>query len=133
MREGIVPRSRADGDRIPPTISAALDLVERISEQLAAQAGGGADKRTRARGARPPAITTLDLVDRMDGDVLLPLPVVSEITSLSEPTIKKWVKEGKFPPSVHLSDKEGQDATPAVAWSAREVFAWVQARKDKRA
>lgn len=82
----------------------------------------------RPQRGRIPTTETIDLVQRMGGDVLIGMPVVCEITSLTLPTIKKWCKEGRFPEPARLADT----ANPPVAWSLREVLAWVEGRKDAR-
>ncbi|MGV3511852.1 MAG: helix-turn-helix transcriptional regulator [Novosphingobium sp.] len=50
---------------------------------------------------------------------LLNVRQVSEQTSLSVPTIYRWMKDGRFPKSLPLGGKR-------VAWTEADIEAWKQ-------
>lgn len=50
---------------------------------------------------------------------LLNVRQVSEQTSLSVPTIYRWMKQGRFPKSLALGGKR-------VAWTQADIEAWKQ-------
>ena len=56
-----------------------------------------------------------------DSDALIALPEVKRLTSLSKPTIYKFVRLGRFPRQVRVSDNR-------VAWRRGDVLAWIQGR-----
>jgi prophage regulatory protein len=53
-------------------------------------------------------------------------PVVREITSLSDSTVRRLELAGDFPRRIKLSKS-------AVGWDEREVLAWIEARKNEGA
>jgi prophage regulatory protein len=53
--------------------------------------------------------------------MLMKLPQVMEITTLSRSTIYSWIKAGSFPAPIKLGPR-------SVAWLKEEVDAWVTAR-----
>ena len=56
--------------------------------------------------------------------MLMKLPRVMEITTLSRSTIYNWIRAGSFPAPVKLGPR-------SVAWLKEEVDAWVTARVAK--
>lgn len=61
-------------------------------------------------------------------DTLIRLPVVLEKTGLSKSTIRRLIKDKKFPEQKKLLDSEARNSP--VAWSLNEVQAWIEERKN---
>ena len=58
-------------------------------------------------------------------DRLLTVEEVSARVRLSKPTIYKLIRQGQFPPQLHLCANK-------VAWIQREVDEWLAARAEAR-
>ncbi|MCZ4321420.1 helix-turn-helix transcriptional regulator [Pseudomonas anguilliseptica] len=61
-------------------------------------------------------------------DTLIRLPEVTKKTGLSKSTIRRLMKDKKFPEQKKLLDSEARNSP--VAWSLNEVQAWIEERKN---
>lgn len=69
------------------------------------------------------AMTARTLNDRPpEPDRLLSIRAVSELTSLSEPTIRRYVRAGTFPRSTKIGPNRS-------AWSLQQVTRWIEEKK----
>jgi prophage regulatory protein len=53
---------------------------------------------------------------------LLRMSAVTQIVGVSEETIRRWVREGRFPRGIKLGER-------AVGWDAADVVAFIEQRK----
>jgi prophage regulatory protein len=60
-----------------------------------------------------------------DDDTMLRMPDVVRLTGVSESTIKRMMLDGRFPKSMHLSQR-------SIGWPARDVKAWLRQLDDQR-
>jgi prophage regulatory protein len=58
-------------------------------------------------------------------DQLLMLREVTKLTSLSKPTIYKFISAGRFPRQIHLAPQR-------VVWLRSEVLAWIADLASRR-
>ncbi|WP_421935525.1 helix-turn-helix transcriptional regulator [Phenylobacterium sp.] len=62
-------------------------------------------------------------MDTVEAPRLLALPQVMDLTSLSEPTIRRMVDRGEFPRPVRISSNR-------KAWPQPSVAAWINSRVE---
>jgi prophage regulatory protein len=61
----------------------------------------------------------------MNNKILMKLPEVTELTTLSSATIYRLIDKGEFPRQVKLTERSS-------AWSLEEVYSWIEEKKDAR-
>jgi predicted DNA-binding transcriptional regulator AlpA len=76
--------------------------------------------------ATNPIITTTPIILPAHPRRVVRHNMLSEITGLSESTIRRMIRAGKFPAPFALSHQ-------AVGFDSHEIYAWLEARKATRA
>lgn len=92
--------------------------AEAIDRALAASADTPVVRnRSRLQGKR----IDRALAEPADDDGLLAKPAILELTTYSDTTLWRRVRDGSFPAPVRISPNR-------IAWRRRDVAAWVQSR-----
>ena len=61
----------------------------------------------------------------MNHNILMKLPEVKELTTLSSATIYRLIDKGEFPKQIKITERSS-------AWSVEEIYSWFEAKKDAR-
>ena len=61
----------------------------------------------------------------MNNKILMKLPEVTELTTLSSATIYRLIDKGEFPKQIKITERSS-------AWSVEEIYSWFEVKKDAR-
>ena len=61
----------------------------------------------------------------MNHNILMKLPEVKELTTLSSATIYRLIDKGEFPKQIKIAERSS-------AWSLEEIYSWIEEKKDSR-
>ena len=61
----------------------------------------------------------------MNNKILMKLPEVTELTTLSSATIYRLIDKGEFPKQIKIAERSS-------AWSVEEIYSWFEVKKDAR-
>ena len=77
-------------------------------------------------GQRLPELPSDSLTNRDSGKLLLTARELRGALSVSNATLYRWVKEGTFPPQIHVGGR-------AARWNRADVDAWLRVKTDETA